>query len=505
VVSARTVILDCGASRTALGVFTRQGGRLCLEHYAVEQFAPAIGSTDHWQENTRAALQALRHGLKTGGPVVLVLPAHLILSRPIRTPRVDAAQREKIIRFEAGQAIPSALTEVVWESVVTGEDGPETEVLLIAAKLAAVESLCAAAAAAGFEPRAVLPSPLATLAGFRLVPSLRLEPSLVLNLGARSATLLLAESRRFAVRTFPLIGHDANHPAEALVARLAQEVARLVAPSQQPGRMPLPGIMHLTGGGAGLPGLGEALAAKLAVVVRRLDLRSAIDTTRVKAGKDMADQVPTDLAGAAASQLFLNQPVLDLLPPQRRQRDDFRRRHPWLLAAGLLAVTTLLPPLVHFHRLANEAREKTAAIERELAPWRSRGARNRDRLQKIQLLGQEIALLQGIAARRTSWLDLLADVQDRLLRVEDVWLDQLQVAPGPAGTPWRLRVSGRMLDRTSPLARVSPETSERVRAILAGLAGSPFVAAVEAEQFDSNQPGILKFDFVLVTNPQRPL
>ncbi len=62
-----------------------------------------------------------------------------------------------------------------------------------------------------------------------------------------------------------------------------------------------------------------------------------------------------------------------------------------------------------------------------------------------------------------------------------------------------------MLDKTNPLAKVSPETYRRVQALLASLVDSPFVAGIEAERFDNGQPGILKFDCVLVADPARPL
>ena len=62
-----------------------------------------------------------------------------------------------------------------------------------------------------------------------------------------------------------------------------------------------------------------------------------------------------------------------------------------------------------------------------------------------------------------------------------------------------------MLDRANPLSKASPEILTRLKLLLASIADSPFVAAVENEHFDSNQPGILRFDFVLMTGPQHPL
>ena len=532
---SRVVILDCGASRTALGVFSRKGSRLRLDGFAIETFPTTAGSEDNWLENTRAALLALRTRGKTAGPVVLVLPAHLALTKLIKTPRVEPAKREKIIRFEAEQNIPYALTDVVWDSVVIGERDIDLEVLLAAAKLEAVEPLCAAAQAAGFEPRLILPSPLATLAGFRLVPATPTPSALVLNLGARSTTLLLAEAGRFVARTLSLGGNSitqqiaenqdcdaeeaeaiklsdrsANLTADAmetLATRLAQEITRSVLHFRRQSDMANPARVHLTGGGARLAGLDEALAAKLKVPVDRLDVLGAVEIAGGAAENGVAEHALTlaDLIGAAATQLRPGQPVLNLLPPRRRSHENLRQRQPWLIAAAVLAVAALLPPVVHLRNVTAEAQRKTAAIERELAPLRERDARNRTNLQQLGELKQQVAQLQGAYDRRASWLNLLADLQDRLVRVEDVWLEKLQVMPAAAGAPVKLVISGRMLDKTNPLSKVSPETFNRVKTLLASIVDSPFVATVEGERFDNNQPGILKFDFVLVADPQRPL
>jgi hypothetical protein len=89
--------------------------------------------------------------------------------------------------------------------------------------------------------------------------------------------------------------------------------------------------------------------------------------------------------------------------------------------------------------------------------------------------------------------------------LEDVWLDKLQLVPAAPGEPMKLLVSGRMLDRAHPLAKVSQETYSRVKQLLAHLADLPSVTGVEAERFDNQQAGLLKFDFVLVGEKQQPL
>jgi type IV pilus assembly protein PilM len=528
------MILDCGASRTALAVFSRSGRRLRFDHYAAETLPPQSGGEDAWLEHTQSALGRLRDQLKLSGPVVLVLPAHLALTKLIKTPRVDPAKREKVIRFEAEQSIPYALADVVWDHVVAAEHDLDLEILLAAAKLEAVEPLCAAVQAAGLEPRLILPAPLATLAAFRLVQGTRQEPVLVLNLGARSTTLLQVEGARFVARTLALGGQGITQQLaenqdcdveeaeaiklaersasltadamESLATRLAQEITRSVLHFRRQSGLENPVKVYLTGGAARLAGLAEALAVKLKVPVDQLDVLGAIEIGHEAAQNEATEAalMLADLAGAAATQLLPRQPVLNLLPPRLRRHESLRRRQPWLVVATLLLVAALLPPVWHFRTITAEARAKASAIEAELAPLRERDARKRANLQQLEELKLRIGELQGIHDRRNGWLNLLTDLQDRLVKVEDVWLERLAVASAP-GAPLRLAVSGRMLDKTNPLSKVSPETFNRVKTLLASFVASPFVARVEAERFDNEQPGILKFDFVLVADPARPL
>jgi type IV pilus assembly protein PilM len=69
----------------------------------------------------------------------------------------------------------------------------------------------------------------------------------------------------------------------------------------------------------------------------------------------------------------------------------------------------------------------------------------------------------------------------------------------------RLALSGRLLDVTNPQSKVSPESTLRVKQLLASFTGSQFIAAVENERFDNSQNGLLRFDFTLVINPKKTL
>lgn len=509
--SSPLTIIDCGASRTALGIFRRTGGRLRLEQAALERFSAPAGGEDNWLRQTAAALKALHARVKPAGRVVCVLPPHLTLTKHIRTPRVSPAKRDKIVRFEAAQGIPYNLAEVAWDTVVAGEGAADMDLLLAAAKLDAVGALSAAASAAGFEPTAMLPSALATLGAVRAPAPARGGPALVLNLGARSTVLLHVEPDRFASRTVAIGGsglpdRPAAEALETFATRVAQEVTRSVLHFNRLGGIQKPVRLLLTGGASRVDGLAGALAGRVGLPVEQLDSSGIVDVApAARAGAALLGEALNDLAGAAAGRLLATQPALNLLPARLRRQAGIRRRRAWLMAAAACATLAALPPLWHTRTLEQSARAKTAAIEAAIAPVREREARNRAALAELEELRREAAVLQDLQARRTAWQGLLSDLQGRLVTVEDVWFERMQTLPPAAGAPLKLAVSGRMLDKTNPLAKVSPETFSRVQALLAGLADSPFVAAVEGERFDNSQPGILRFDFVLVTDGAHPL
>jgi type IV pilus assembly protein PilM len=215
--------------------------------------------------------------------------------------------------------------------------------------------------------------------------------------------------------------------------------------------------------------------------------------------------VLADLIGAAAITLLPGQPAVDLLPAALRRRMSLRRRQPCLIAAALLMTLTPVPPILHYRQVAATVRAKVVALEKNLAPVRAREVRLQATLGQLQQLQDQISRLETVQARRAAWQQFFAAVQERLVQVEDVWLEQVQLIPPMESKPLKLALSGRMLERKNPTAPDRSETNSRVKELLAGLAGLPQVAAVESERIDHSQPGLLRFDFILVSNPAHPL
>jgi type IV pilus assembly protein PilM len=551
-ITSRVAVLDCGAGRTTLAIFApRRDGRLVLERWSSEVLALEGGTDLDWVSATGAAAAALGARVDYRGAVALVWPGHLVLTKSIRTPRVDAAKREKVIQFEAAQNIPYTLAEVVWGHTVAGETETECEVLLGAAKIDVVESLCAAIERVGLRPGSVQPAPLALLAAYRRADPAGAPATLLLEVDARTCNLLSVGGRVVQLRSLALgqpailrtsatragdlaehagetrSGEGAAAGAESAVdesaARLALEITRTILFFQRRAGAAAPARVVLTSGAVREDRLAAALAAQLNLPVVPFD---ALRGVRVSAaGAVPQSAVLAGSIGAAALLMESNGMSIDLLTPARRGQVRAERQRPWLIAAAVLTMFSLLPPAWHLRRSEAELGRQIAAIEGEVAPLRAREARNRENVAHLDALRREVGALQSIHDRRASWPALFADLQERLNRVEDVWLDQLEVLPAgsseavePAGVGWgavpsadalaqplRLALAGRMLDRTNPTSHVSDDANRRVVALLAGLGESPFVSGVERERYDASQPGVLRFEFVLVGQPARPL
>ncbi len=495
-------VVCCDADRVVFAMFSRKAGRLkCERHDSVEIPAGAAEQP----AGLAAALRLLQRGIVRPEPVTVVLPSHLVFSRHLRIPRVNGRKRAKLVSFEAAQSIPCSLDEVVWSSVLSGENATTQEVLLAASRLAVVEPWCAALRVAGFAPRCIVPFPLALLAACRRSGAFKGEPELVLHLGSRAATLLLVTGERFAVRTWLLAGDVRAARLEAFTQQIAQETKRTVLHLRKQSDLPEP-VRLLLVGDAGLLCDETVLTQSLKIPIQRIDFREQLEFV---AGNEAVAKGPpcswAGLLGAGAMALERGHPSINLLPHAQREIEARRRRLPWLIAAAVLMLAAPLGPLIHYQRLGRAAEGKLRDVEAAIAPLRMRDAANRARLAELEDLRRQIAAWQAVHERRSSWFAMLGDLQQRFEEVGDVWLDRMQLQPPMGGTPPKIAVSGRMLDRANPTTRFSSDVSVRMKALLRTLAESPHFSAVEGERFDNSQPGLLGFELVLVTEATRPL
>ncbi|WP_221030118.1 pilus assembly protein PilM [Actomonas aquatica] len=531
--SARPLrVIEVGVAHLAAGeVTTGAGGGLSVRRSFERTWTAAEGEPGPELDE---ALSALREHWGRGGPMQVVIPPHLVLTKVLQVPATATAQRDRIIAFEARQAIPFPLEDVVWDYTLLADTGEQLEVLLAAAKLDALEALLRRVVAAGWEPETVIPASVALALGWRAAPSAT-EPALVLGVGARSTQLLLVSGADVHLRTLAWGGNQVSRliaeslgqsaaeaerlklqlwggvvelpeasPAAQAVAgalrqfgqRLGGEVRRSLLVQQRRGSAAeAPQRVWLTGAASQAPGWATSLGETLALPVA--------PWTAGEAGEDLATRAEwwgavRLLAGAGAEAGS----GINLLPPAMAATRRAKRRQPrWWAAAALLVLAVALPGL-HYHRLASARTAAAADLRQRLTPHQVWQTQIQDDVVAVERLEQQVAGMQHLLDAQGAWTTFLADLETRVATLDDAWVERLQRLPTDApDAPERLRLTGRLLDRENPLSRVSPKTYERATHLLQTLVESPAVQAVEGERFEASDPGILRFDFTLVLNP----
>ncbi|MFH1497470.1 MAG: pilus assembly protein PilM [Verrucomicrobiota bacterium] len=546
-----------------------KSGRLSLEKFAIETFNPDAALEGKWDQMLTQSLGELTQRAKLEGPVIIGLPGHQTLSKFIKTPAVEKSKRAKIFQFEAQQNIPYPLSEVVWDHVTVADDGLDLEVMLGAAKLDVVENACAAVGGSGLTVQQVSSSSVALLRCFRYNYPEITDSVLVVDIGARSTNLLFVENQRFFIRTIPLAGNTitqsiaeeikqdfahseslkvqvlsgtselpATSPARTAVAnavqsfvgRLQLEITRSTVNYRRQSGAEQPVAVYLSGGGSLIDNAASLLSERLKMPVERLDpLRNV--TVGPAAGE--ASECTSVLAGmiGLAVAPAKGESAFSLLPPSIGEKLAFRRRQPLLIAAAALAALVFIPPLLQSQRLLSAYQSEARAYEQATAPFQQNQSRLEQNREQIQQAREQVEAIRSLVESKANWINFLTDLQDRLHSVGDVWIEQLKVQrpeakpvasqsgglfgggavepteDGEAKAPEiiRLQVSGRLMDYNNPVSRVSQDSYERVKTLLESFVGSRFISAIENDSYNADQPGILRFDFVLVVDPQRPL
>ena len=579
----RVLAVDIGAGHVACGVFVvGASGRLVLQQFALEPHSSDPSHEGRWAVEIAQSLGAIVARRKLSGSAAIAVPGHLALTKFIKTPSVAKEKRVKIVSFEAAENIPYPLEEVVWDHHVVADDGFDLEVMLTAVKFDAMQALCSAADAAGFPPERATPAGLALCHAFRYNYPKIIEPVIVVNVGARTTNLLFLEGERFYIRTLALAGNSVTQaiseelridfvaaetlkeqvlsghsdlppgsPSRAAVhraattfcTRLQLEITRSAVNHRRHSGGGAATALFLTGGGSQIEELPALLAEKLRIPTERYESFKNVDISADAraSGAETAAHVLADLVGMATRLVVPGETEASLLPPALTASLAFRKRQPMLLAAAALAALALAPPIVYLHRIATATEERVSQYDDQLMPLRSVQNRNEENLRQIAEAAKQITALRGAYETKANWINFFADLQERLVVIEDVWLDKLQVLrppppdpatvaenqppeepppadgqaappkteapppPVPKGPPLRLALSGRLLDVRNPQSKVSPESLQRVKELLTSFTGSKFITAVENERFDTNQNGLLHFDFTLVINAKKTL
>lgn len=153
----------------------------------------------------------------TGASIAVSVPGNSAFARFAKLPPVEPKKIPDIVRFEAIQQIPFPIDEVEWDyQTFANKDSPDVEVGIFAMRREAVMEKLATWADVGITPDFVTLSPIAVFnaIAYDMNFSEKTPGTVILDVGASSTDLVVAEAGRVWVRTFPIGGHQFT---EALV------------------------------------------------------------------------------------------------------------------------------------------------------------------------------------------------------------------------------------------------------------------------------------------------
>lgn len=560
-------VVNLGAAHVSVSAFTATGSGLTLERLVVQDLPAGLNGEEEWLS---AAIEALRglilqHELK--GTASVIVPGFLLLSKPLKVAQVEKERQAQIIAFEAQNAIPYPLADVVCGSQILASDGVEAEVLLFALRSEIATRIAEQVTAAGLRPTVIQAGPLLDSQSWRLASGDATEEVLIVHIGARTTNLTFLGPAGMSVQTATLGGNTVTQGfsdntgnafanaealkvgfftgviqlaesdpqtsalvsnAQAFSRRLAQDINRRLINLKRahPERHPVRVI--LAGRAAQLPGLSEQLTETLRLPVESLDplatvaLGANVNPEYVEAYKAQLSEPVGE-----AARMILNEPAgVNLIPTVIASRLAFDARKSLLLTAAALLALSPLPIGWFFAQASAAAEAKLSEIKgRESILSARRGELVSTREQAAALAAVN-AQLESVVVNRPNWNDFLVELQANILATRHLWLEDLRVrhdplpaqpvAEGEVASPapkfqTRVILTVRMLLPEVAVGKdavINADTfRRRQRELVESLRKNSFIQAVPDADIraDTSQPNLPRLTLTLVLKPDKTL
>ena len=401
--------LNIGATNVALAEYESAArGSLTLLRYGVAQLAAPIDGGNAETILAPALMEIVRTTGIRPGKVSLALSGQMVFPKFAAVPMAGGAEKfEQMVRNEIEQNIPFPIDEMVCDRQVLGDtEGGDKSVMIVAAKVDQVEDVCSAVASAGFSPELVDVAPIALTNAVRAARPDDADSCLViLDIGARTTSLVIVEGDKLYNRSIPVAGNaitkeisaalgcsleeaelvkfekgyvsvggvteDEDEVADrvskvcrAVMTRINAEISRSINfyRSQQQGGVPAK--LYLTGGTSLLPQTDQFFAESLGIEV---ELFNPFETIAAGPAVD-ADALGTDAAllgvtaGLAQREAGAASFEINLLPPSIVSARAEKARIPVLAAGGAMIVVALVLVMLAFNREAAEISARRDAV-----------------------------------------------------------------------------------------------------------------------------------------------
>lgn len=542
--SKNKLIINCGASHVSVAEFGTASGRLVLESFQMQELNYDYSVQENWLNALTFALKTM----KVSGKATIIAPSMLLLTKTIKIPHVEPDRRAEVIAFEAEKNIPYPIADVAWDYQIISDDGVETEIFLTSMKSSAADEFCAALTSVGIIPTSIEAS---SILDYNTWKYCGLENDvIILNVGAKFSNMLIARDDGVFVRSIPVGGnaltqhiadsigrnfetseelklrffstseHSGNSGAEhftsaakSVMQRIGIELKRSILNYRRTGRVATPKKIYLTGRASLLSGFAEYLAEDQKMSVEYLDALANVSVSpKVNQAllTSCSSQV-SELVGEAVRMLMPDAMGVNLLPRHIVEETEFARKRPLMLLSAAILALAVVPPFMYLSKALSNDKDFSEEFIKATPELEARYAKLQENEKIAKSYTDKIAGLEGLAKSKSNWINLFIDLEARLMEQKDVWLDNLRVVRTGEGKnqKYNLELTGRLLIREfnpdDPTAYDPTKAVERINKLLASFTSSSFIKKFENVRTDPSTPRILKFDFTLVVNPDKPI
>ena len=474
---SRIVTLNIGASHAVLAEYAVKGKQgLTLTAYGSADLAGLDWDAEGSAE--AVLVPALRETAKSAGikpgPLALSLNGQMVFPRFTKFPTVPADKLEELVQYEIEQEVPFPVDEIVCDHQFLGQTAEgDTAAMIVAAKLEQVSKVTDVVVAAGFTPVVVDVGPMAVLNALkRSYPGLP-GGTVVLDIGAKTTSLVLVENEKIYLRSIPVAGNAITkeiaqafgctmEEAEALkkergyvalggvtedVDEISDRVSKIVRTvltrlhaeilrsinfyrSQQGGSAP--SRMFITGGSAVLPQIDEFFRETLKIEVDFLnpfggvDFGSKIDQAALETDAfTLAESAGLALRATDAATLSIN-----LMPPALVAQARAVKRIPFLAVGAVSVLAALALVIVGENRLKDVAVAETEAVQQKNNSLKQLEAKLKVEQKNAQTELEKCDAFQKLMASRFGAIRDLATVRRSLL--PGMWVTAWEPVPAKA-------------------------------------------------------------------------
>jgi type IV pilus assembly protein PilM len=445
------------------------GGLILLDYKRRDVAIESAGESIRPGQIAAAVKEMLREmGIKNGS-VNYAVPAQSVFARFVKLPSVEEEKIGRIIAFEAQQNVPFPIDEVVWDyQLVSGGPTEQLQVVLVAIKADLLEGMNAAVEEVGLRPVIIGVATMGLYNAFRYNYSDVSEPSLLVDIGARTTNLLFIEPGKIFSRSVPIGGSSVTaavakefnesfataerrkketgfvslgggyaDPADPDIARMSKiirstmtrlhaEIMRSISHyrTQQQGNAPA--RIYLCGGSSGMPYMREFFQEKLQVPidffnpVRNVAIANEANARHIARSAHLLGEV----VGLALRTVASCPMELSLRPATVVRAHEVERRRPFLIGTAGCVIAALLGWSIFYWHAGGVLRATKQQVDAKLETLRGfQGKLDGIRKDATSLDNIALPLLNAVKAR-SFWPQLLEDLNARLPK-ENIWVTEL--------------------------------------------------------------------------------